>query len=144
LIKVSFKLDSTEFERSDSNGEFELKIPSNIAISDLYFETLLGLTIRIKNVPINPNKQLNLGKIYLPEFKYISKGDYKKLSKKQQKECIEDRHYADIYGYSYTNKLEKEYLILKCIKSQKKITDFLFDQTTKTITLDWNIFSNCE
>ncbi len=144
LVKVSFKLDSTNFERSDVNGEFVLEIPSTMSKSDLYFETLLGLIVRIKNVPVIPNEQLNLGKIFLPDFKYISIEDYKKLNREQQKECIEDRHYADVHGYSYTNQLDTNYLILKCIQSQKRITDFSFDPTTKIITLDWNMFNDCE
>lgn len=144
LIKVSFELNENNFERSDVNGEFELKISPEKCFSDLYFETLNGLIVRIKDVPIKPYKQLNLGQITMPDFKYISIDEYNKLTREQKKECIPDRHYWDIYGYSYSNELEDEYLILKCVKSDKKIKDFSFDPKSKTITLTWNVFNSCK
>ena len=147
LIKVSFALNEQNqerFERSDANGEVELKIPTNKKLSEIYFETLNGLIVRIKNVPINSNKKLNLGQIIMPEFKYISIEEYNSLTREQKTECIPDAHYADIYGYLYSNELEYDYLILKCIKTNKKIKDFNFDPKSKIITLDWNTFKDCE
>ena len=144
LVKVSLGLNATNFERSDINGEFELKITPENCSSDLYFETPQGLIVQIKDAPINPYKKLNLGQMTLPEFKYISIDEYNKLTKNQKEECIPDRHYWDIYGYSYSNELEHDYLILKCVKSDKKIKDFWFDPKSKTITLNWNVFNSCE
>ncbi len=147
LIKVSFALNEQNkerFERSDVNGEIELEIPANLCLSEIYFETLNGLIVRLKNVPINPNKKLNLGQIIMPEFKYISIAEYNKLTRKQKRECIPDAHWTDIYGYLYSNELQYDYLILRCVKTNKKIKDFTFDSKSKIITLDWNTFKNCE
>tara|TARA_B100000949_G_scaffold93167_1_gene83122 strand:+ start:94 stop:693 length:600 start_codon:yes stop_codon:yes gene_type:complete len=146
LVKVSFALNEQNeerFERSDANGEIELEIPADQSLSEIYFETLNGLIVRIKDVPINPNKKLNLGQIIMPEFKYISIAEYDRLTRKQKTECIPDAHYTDIYGYLYSNELEYDYLILKCAKTDKKIKDFTFDPKSKIITLDWDTFNDC-
>ena len=147
LIKVSYELETklgSEYERSDSNGEFELEIPIGKNLSDLYFENTNGLIVRIKSVPLKQNEKLNLGQMTMPEFKYISIDEFNKLTRKQKKECIPDAHWADIYGYSYSNELENDYLILKCAKIDKKIRDFTFDPKSKIITLEWKTFNNCE
>ena len=147
LIKVSFILNEQneeKFERSDANGEIELEIPTDQCLTEIYFETLNGLVVRIKNVPINSNKKLNLGQIIMPEFKYISIAEYDRLTRKQKTECIPDAHYTDIYGYLYSKELEYDYLILRCVKKDKKIKNFTFDSKSKIITLDWNTFKDCE
>ena len=144
LIKVSYELNSDYYVRSNENGDFELNNPLNLCESDIYFETELGLVVKITNVQLNLYEQLNLGRIYIPEFKYISLEDYEKLSSKQKKECIPDSHYTDIYGYFYSNELENKYLIKKCHETFTKLTNVKFNPSTKTISIDWNSFDNCE
>ena len=144
--KISIEKES-DYVESDFDGNFEIDTPKNIEKFDLIINLYQGnphtyfksLKIIIENV--NDTSNIDLGKINLPSFKSIEIDEYEQLSESEKVNCYPIRHYANLLGYRYTNKLENEYLILNC---ENKITEFEYNPETKTVTVDWNLIKDCE
>ena len=146
--KISIDQES-DFVESDFDGNFEIEIPKNLEKFDLiinlnqgnphaYFKTL---KIIIKNVKIKNTSKIDLGKINLPSFKSIEIDEYEQLNESEKKHCYPIRHYANLLGYWYTNKLENEYIILNC---ENNITEFEYNPETKIVSVNWNLIKHCE
>jgi len=137
-VEVYFK--NSDFKiNSDFDGFFELQIPERIAKADLILKDR-ELSVEIRNLEFEFTK-LDLGKIELPTFKSIDIDEYKKLSELEKKSCYPIKHYTNLLGYWYTNKLENDYLTLNC---KNKITEFEYNPETKTVSVDWNLIKDCE
>ncbi len=146
--KVSLEGQS-KFVKTDFDGNFEIQKPSNTEKVNLVIdlanwpvnENFVALKIIIKNLELTELTKIDLGKIHLPDYKSISISEFEQLSESEKESCIATYHWAQLNGYLYTNKLENEYLTLNC---KDKITDFEFNLTTKTITVDWKTIKKCE
>ncbi len=124
---------------SDFDGFFELQLPKGTAKGDLIIKDW-ELSVEIRNLEFKTTK-LDLGKIELPTFKSIDIEEYEQLSESEKESCYPIKHYANLLGYWYTNKLENEYLILNC---KNKITEFEYNPNTKTVSVDWNLIKECK
>jgi hypothetical protein len=137
-VEIYFK-NSNKKTESDFDGFFKLQIPDGTGKDDLILKDR-GLYVEIRNLEFGFTK-LELGEIELPIFKSISIEEYEQLSELEKDSCYPIKHWADLLGYLYTNKLENEYLILNC---KNKITKFEFNPDTKTVSVDWNLIKHCE
>ncbi|MEC4264572.1 hypothetical protein VOP03_04360 [Muricauda sp. SYSU M84420] len=137
-VEVYFKNSELKIN-SDFDGFFELQIPERIAKADLILKDR-ELSVEIRNLEFEFTK-LDLGKIELPTFKSIDIEEYEQLSELEKKSCYPIKHYANLLGYWYTNKLENDYLTLNC---KNKITEFEYNPKTKTVSEDWNLIKDCE
>ncbi|WP_283637457.1 hypothetical protein [Aquaticitalea lipolytica] len=137
-VKIYFK-NSDKKSESDFHGFFKLQIPEGIGKDDLILKDR-ELYVEILNLEFGFEK-LNLGKIELPTFKSISIEEYEQLSESEKESCYPIKHWTNLIGYLYTNKLEHEYLILNC---KNKITEFEYNPSTKTVSVDWNLIKHCE
>jgi hypothetical protein len=137
-VQVYFKNSDQKVE-SDFDGYFKLPIPKGSVKNDLILSGY-GMIIEIQNVEFGTTK-LDLGKIELPTFKIIESNGFEKLTESEKENCYPMYCYTQLLGYSYTNELENKYLNLNC---KEKITEFVYDPNSKTITIDWNIIKECE
>jgi hypothetical protein len=137
-VEIYFKSSDKQTE-SDFDGYFKLQIQQDKEKDDLIIKDR-ELIVEIRNLEFG-NAKLDLGKIELPTFKSIDIDEYEQLSESEKESCYPIKHYANLLGYWYTNKLEKEYLILNC---KNKITEFEYNQETKTVSVDWNLIKDCE
>ena len=137
-VQVYFKNSDQKVE-SNFDGYFKLPMPKGNEKNDLIL-CGYGMTIEIQNLKFESTK-LDLGKIELPAFKIIESNEFEKLTKSEKENCYPMYCYTELLGYSYTNELENEYLILNC---KEKITEFKYNSITKTITVDWNTIKECE
>ncbi len=137
-VEVYFK-NSKIKTTSDFDGFFELQIPKGTAKGDLIIKDW-KLSVEIRNLEFEFT-ELELGKIELPIFKSIDIEEYEQLSELEKKSCYPIKHYANLLGYWYTNKLENDYLILNC---KNKITEFEYNPETKTVSVEWNLIKDCE
>ena len=137
-VEIYFK-SSDKKTASDFDGFFKLQIPESREKDDLILKDHI-LLVEIRNLEFGFAK-IDLGKIELPTFKSISIEEYEQLSQSEKESCYPIKHYANLLGYLYTNKLENEYLILNC---KKKITEFEYNPNTKTVSVDWNLIKQCE
>jgi hypothetical protein len=134
---------------SDFDGYFEIEIPKNVEKLDLIINLNQGnphayfksLKINIQNVKLKNTSKIDLGEINLPSFKSIEIDEYEQLNESEKESCFPIKHYANLLGYWYTNKLENKYLILNC---ENKITVFKYDPEAKTVSVDWNLIKDCE
>jgi hypothetical protein len=137
-VEVYFK-NSDIKTNSDFDGFFKLQIPEGTVKGDLILKDR-ELYVEIRNLEFKFVK-LDLGKIELPTFKSIDIEEYEQLSESEKESCYPIKHYANLLGYLYTNKLENEYLILNC---KNKITEFEYNPDNKTVSVDWNLIKHCE
>ncbi len=137
-VEIYFK-NSDKKTESDFDGFFKLQIPEGKGKDDLILKDR-ELFLEIRNLEFGFAK-MDLGKIELPTFKSISIEEYEQLSEPEKESCYPIKHYANLLGYLYTNKLESEYLILNC---KKKITEFEYNPNTKTVSVDWNLIKECK
>ena len=98
------------------------------------------MTIEIQNLEFDTTN-LDLGIIELPAFKSIEINEFEELTESEKENCYPIYCWTQLLGYTDTNELENEYLTLNC---KEKITEFEYDRTTKTVTLDWSIIKECE
>lgn len=124
---------------SDFDGFFELQTLKGTEKGDLIIK-YRELSVEIRNLEYRSTK-LDLGKIELPTFKSIDVEEYEQLSELEKKSCYPIKHYANLLGYWYTNKLDKDYLILNC---KNKITEFEYNPVTKIVSVDWKLIKHCE
>ena len=136
--EIKFK-ESDKGVMADFDGNFVLPLESEIKNNSLII-SYAGLSIEIKNIEFS-NGKLNIGKFEIPYFKDISITEFEQLSESEKENCLPTYCWGQLLGYFSTNKLEKEYLTLNC---KEKITEFEFNSTTKTITVDWNKIKECE
>ncbi|WP_299436681.1 hypothetical protein [uncultured Maribacter sp.] len=136
--EIKFK-ESDKIVMADFDGNFVLPLESEIKNNSLII-SYAGLYIEIKNIEFS-NGKLDIGEFEIPYFKDISIMEFEQLSESEKENCLPTYCWGQLLGYFSTNKLEKEYLTLNC---EEKITEFEFNQTTKTITVDWNKIKGCE
>jgi len=139
LFGISVQLGkSKNVVMTDFDGKFSLLVGSSKKVDlSFYFSQLILI---IKNIELVDHK-LNLGNIHLPNFKMISIAEYKKLGESEKANYIEINHYVQLLGYMSTNELENNYLDLGC---EEKMTEFEFDSSIKTITVDWEQKRKCK
>ena len=125
--------------QSDFDGFFELPIPTDHEKSDLIM-SFGELTLEINNIALD-NKEINLGKIILPEFRSIEIDEYEKLTQSEKENCMPIYCWAELLGYLMMDKLKDDYLQLNC---SNKITDFEYDSKSKTVKIDWAIIKDCQ
>ncbi|WP_299436611.1 hypothetical protein [uncultured Maribacter sp.] len=139
----------TDYVESDFDGNFKIGIPKNAEKFDLILNLNQGnphtyfksLKIIIENINLKNTSNIDLGKINLPSFKSIEIAEYEKLNESEKEHCYPIYCWTELLGYTYTNKLENEYLKLNC---QQEITDFEYNKKTKTVKVDWKNIKNCE
>ena len=136
--EIKFK-ESDKGVMADFDGNFVLPLESDIKNNSLII-SYAGLSIEMKNIEFS-NGKLDIGKFEIPYFKDISITEFEQLSESEKENCLPTYCWGQLLGYFSTNKLEKEYLTLNC---KEKITEFEFNSTTKTITVDWNKIKECE
>lgn len=136
--EIKFK-ESDKIVMADFDGNFVLPLESEIKNNSLII-SYAGLYIEIKNIEFS-NGKLDIGEFEIPYFKDISIMEFEQLSESEKENCLPTYCWGQLLGYFSTNKLEKEYLTLNC---KEKITEFEFNPTTKTITVDWNKIKGCE
>lgn len=124
---------------SDFDGNFSLPTQSRIEKDNLVI-SYVDLSIEIKNFELI-NRKMHIGNFEIPYFKDISIKEFEQLSELEKENCQPTYCWGQLLGYYYTNKLDSEYLILNC---GEKITEFKFNPTTKTITVDWNLIKECK
>lgn len=132
---IKFKDSSSEVS-ADFDGNFSLPVDSKTANNTIII-SYVGLNLEIKNIELNDGA-LNIGNIELPYFKHIP--DLDKLSDKEKENCLPTYCWGQLLGYFNTNKLENEYIILNC---KERVTEFEFNSTNKTITVDWDLIKDC-
>lgn len=145
--KISIDKES-DYVESDFDGNFEIEIPKNVKKFDLTINLNQGnphvyfkaLKIIIENIKIENVSKIDLGKINLPTFKSIEMVEYEQLNETEKENCYPIYCWTELVGYTYTNKLENEFLTLNY---QQIITDFEYNIETKTIKVDWKKIKNC-
>lgn len=148
LAKVSIRGESKSVE-SDFDGNFTIEIDENLKSIDLIIDSnqdqtdksFKALKVVIQNLKLDNETQLELGKIELPSFKSIEIYEFEKLSKSEKENCYPIYCWTQLLGYTFTNKLENDYLTLNC---KNKITEFEYNPVTKTVSVDWNSIKDCE
>lgn len=144
-----YVLNGIEKSNADFDGNFSLKLPKkkfDLVINlNQGFDTLVfkELEIIIKNVTITDSTKFNLGKIRLPMYKSISIEEFNELDVLDKKQCLPVKHYANLLGYFYTNKLSNDFILLNC-SGENKITDFEFDEVEKKVCVEWSTLKSCE
>lgn len=144
--KISIDKES-DYVESDFDGNFEIEIPEKVEKFELiinlnqgnphaYFKSLKIIIENIKNT-----SKIDLGKIILPSFKSIEIDEYEQLSESEKENCYPIYCWTQLLGYTFTNKLENDYLTLNC---KNKITEFEYNPVTKTVSVDWNLIKDCE
>lgn len=123
---------------SDFDGNFSLPIESGIKNDNLMI-SFIGLTIEIKNIELSSG-QINIGDFEIPYFKYVTATDFDRLSDIEKENCLPTYCWGQLLGYYFTNKLEHDYLTLNC---KEKVTEFEFNPSIKTISVDWNLIQTC-
>ena len=136
--EIKFK-QSERVVSADFDGNFSLPIESENGNNNLVI-SYAGLSIEIKNIELN-NGKLNIGEFEIPYFKDISMNEFELLSELEKERCLPIYHWTQLLGYFNTQKLGKEYLTLN---RKEKITEFEFNPTIKTITVDWNLIQERE
>jgi hypothetical protein len=136
-VQVYFKNSDKKVE-SDFDGYFKLEIPNGAEKNQLILSGY-GMTVEIENLEFDT--KLDLGKIEFPAFKIIEIEEFENLTESEKENCYPLYCWTDLLGYSYTNELENEFIILNC---KKRITEFEFNSIDKTITVDWKTIKHCE
>jgi len=138
LAEVYWKNSDQKVE-SDFDGNFRLPISIKTKSSDLIFN-LGEMILEINNVEMNSGT-LDLGRIMLPEFRSLKIQEYEELTASEKEECKAIYHWTKLIGYYDTNNLERNFLLLIC---KEKVTEFNYNPTTKTVSIEWNKIKHCE
>ena len=125
--------------QTDFYGNFSLPIKSNLKKDDLVI-ILMDLKLEIKNVEL-VNNEINMGNIHVPYFKTISNTEYEQLKNSEKENHTAVYCYTELLGYCNQNELEYNFLSINC---EEKITDFEYNPTNKTITVDWKQIRKCK
>ena len=148
LAKVAL-LGESQYVESDFDGNFAIEISNNLENVDLVIDlnqvitdsTFRALKIIIKDLKFDDRTKLELGKIELPAFKSIEVSEFERLSKSEQENCYPIYCWTQLLGYSFTNELENEYLILNC---EDRITEFEYNPATKIVKIEWDVIKDCK
>lgn len=131
-VEVYFKNTNQKVE-SKEDGSFILPIPIETDKSELILHDV-RLTVEIQNINIRTTT-LDLGKIEFPNYKYLEIAEYELLTDAEKKSCFPLTCWTQILGYYTTDFLEKDYILI----NDKRITDFVYCSSSKTIKVEWNI-----
>jgi hypothetical protein len=136
MISVNGELP---YKTTDSEGNFELKLPK---IKNDIFILSSWISIEIKNVP--GSKKIKIGEISLPMRKSISVEEYENLSSTEKELCIPIRHWTQLLGYEFKNKLSETCLTIKCGQIKYEICEFKFDVENQKVIIDWEKVVICK
>jgi len=132
---------------TDFDGYFEFNTSSKEANFDLIIHMEVTgyvedsqLSIVIKNIP--KESKINLGQIYIPEYKSVSINKYKKLSKSEKENCRALYHYNTFLTYVKIDEFKEGELKLNCSKNQKT-NDFKTDMDNRSIYIKWERIFEC-
>ncbi len=147
LAKVSTN-GLTETVESDFDGYFQLTLNKKVKKFDLHLDLNISsdkgntenlfkdLKIIIKNIELNNQAKLDLGKILLPYYRHLEIREYEELKARDKKHCQPVTHYTELLGYEYSKEIDTNSVILFC-ETENLITDFKYKKKKKELIIEW-------
>ncbi|MEZ4857979.1 MAG: hypothetical protein R2781_04150 [Flavobacteriaceae bacterium] len=141
MVKVYFENIKPKVT-SDFEGTILLKIPKDSISKNLVFQ-YEGIYIQITNCPLSEGSTIDLGKIQLPKHKQLTLEEYKKLKRKNRKECLPLYQGTTLIGYENRYELDNDVLPFHC-PDGKGVSGYVYDKKRNVFTIPWERFVGCE